>query len=249
MAPGDLIQADIVGPRYLDGGIPFSALNVVDIASHAAAIEIVDCEDESALCHGAIGVLERLGVPRRLQLDNGKPFVVGGGRLGEFVRMLCWQGTTPLFIPQGEPWRNGVCERFNDAFDQRFYRSERFGSRAAVRERALAFERFHNQNHRYRASGRRTPEELRSGIELRSPAGLETLPDGWPQQGRIEFIRLIRSDRQLRLMRRRITVPKRLTYRYVTATVDLAIPDREGNLAVVDHEGELVMTDSVALGR
>jgi putative transposase len=38
---GDLHQADIVGPRHLDGGVPFLALNVIDLAPHSAAIEIV----------------------------------------------------------------------------------------------------------------------------------------------------------------------------------------------------------------
>lgn len=31
-APGDLWQADIVGPRHLEGGVPFLALNAIDLA-------------------------------------------------------------------------------------------------------------------------------------------------------------------------------------------------------------------------
>lgn len=247
--PGDLCQADIVGPRHLDGGIPFLALNAVDIAPHAAAIEILPDERDLTLAGALVGAFGRLGVPRRVQLDNGKPFLVGGGRLGEIVRVLVCQGTTPVFIPQGEPWRNGVVERFNDTFDQRFFRSERFSTRESVRERALAFERFHNANHRYRATGRRTPDEIVAGQALRAPRSLSELPNQWPKHGRVEFIRFIRSDRKLRLMRRQITVPKRLVYRYVTATLDLAVPEREGNLSVIDHEGELAMTEAVALPR
>lgn len=243
--PGDLHQADIVGPRHLDGGTPFLALNAVDVAPHAAAIEIVADERERTLATALHGVLERLGVPRRLQLDNGKPFLIGGGALGEIVRVLVHQGTTPVFIPQGEPWRNGVVERFNDTFDQRFFRSERFGSRGELKDRARQFESFHNANHRYRATGRRTPDEITADAAPRMPRPLAELPPGWPNEGRVEFIRFVRSDRKLRLLRRQIVVPERLVYRYVTATLDLAASEREGNLYVVDHDGELVMTQSV----
>lgn len=244
-APGDLWQADIVGPRHLEGGVPFLALNAIDLAARAAGIEIVASEDEQGLSGALAALMGRHGVPRRLQLDNGTPFVLGSSRLGEIVRSCLCQGTTPVFIPQGEPWRNGVVERFNDTFNQRFFRSERFRSREHVAERALAFERFHNANHRYRATGRRTPDELTAAAKRRAAIPRAELPAGWPEQGRVEFIRFIRSDQQLRILRRQITMPEHLTYRYVTATLDLAIPSQQGNLLVCDHEGELVQRASI----
>ena len=39
--PGDVVQVDLVGPRHLDGGGRFHALNQIDVASHQAGIEIV----------------------------------------------------------------------------------------------------------------------------------------------------------------------------------------------------------------
>lgn len=245
VAPGDLWQADIVGPRHLEGGVPFSALNAIDIAPHAAAIEIVPDEREATFTGAVIALMERLGVPRRLQLDNGKPFVLGGAALGEVVRVVLHQGATPVFIPQGEPWRNGVVEHFNDTFDQRFFRSERFRDRAQLAERAADFERFHNANHRYRATGRRTPDEITSKSRRREPVALAELPGGWPAEGKVEFIRFIRSDRKLRLLRRALTMPEDAVYHYLTATLDLSIPQAEGNLAVCDCEGELVAKASV----
>jgi hypothetical protein len=151
-APADLWQADIVGPRHLDGGVLFLALNAIDLAAHAAGIQIVADEGEQGLSGALAALMGRHGVPRRLQLDNGSPFVLGSSRLGEVARSCLRQGTTLVFIPQGEPWRNGVVERLGDTFDQRFFRAERFRSREHVAERALAFERFHNANHRYRAA-------------------------------------------------------------------------------------------------
>ncbi len=237
---GDLHQADIVGPRHLDGGLPFVALTCVDVFPHAAAIEIAPDQTEATLTGSLIGLWKRLGVPRRLQLDNGKPFLLGAASLGEIVRVSLHQGTTPVFIPQGEPWRNGTCEQFNDTFDKRFFRSERFDDRDRLAARALEFESFHNANHRYRATGKRTPDELTAGLERRRPTPLAELPRGWPEQGRIEFIRFIRSDRKLRLLRRSIELPEAQVYRYLTATLDLSIPAGEGNLLVTDHDGELL---------
>jgi putative transposase len=242
---GDLHQADIVGPRHLDGGVPFLALNVIDLAAHSAAIEIVADQGERSLSAAVVAAFERLGVPRRLQLDNGTPFLLGSAAFGEVVRVVLHQGATPVFIPQRKPWRNGVIERFNDSFEQRFFRSERFATRDGVRTRALEFERFHNANHRYRATGRRTPDELSQNADRRPPKPLVAVPQGWPQQGRVEFIRFIRSDRKLRLLRRTVTMPERLAYHYVTATLDLALPVTEGNLLITDHHGELFMRTSL----
>lgn len=242
---GDLHQADLVGPRHLDGGMPFVALNCVDIVPHAAAIEIVPDQSEATLTPSLIRLWERLGVPRRLQLDNGTPFQLGSASLGEIVRVAIHQGATPVFIPQGEPWRNGTCEQFNDTFDKRFFRTERFDERDRLARRALEFERFHNANHRYRATGKRTPDELTAGSERRQPTPLAELPPGWPEQGRIEFIRFIRSDRKLRLLRRSIELPETQVYRYLTATLDLSIPAAKGNLLISDHNGELIATHNI----
>lgn len=245
-AVGDLHQADLVGPRHLDGGEPFIALNMVDIAAHAGGIQITPDEREQTICQAFMALWERHGVPRRLQLDNGKPFVVGGGALGEVVRLCLRQGATPVFIPQGEPWRNGVVEHYNDTFDKRFFRSERFGSRDELRTRAGEFERFHNHNHRYRATGRRTPAEVIGETVPRQPTPAAELPAGWPEQGKIEFIRFIRSDRKLRLLRRQIAMPAELAYRYVTATLDLSIPAAEENL-LVHHDGELMARSQIPI--
>jgi len=242
---GDLHQADLVGPRHLDGGMAFVALNCVDVVPHAAGIEIAPDQTEATLTPSLIRLWERLGVPRRLQLDNGKPFQLGSASLGEIVRVSLHQGATPVFIPQGEPWRNGTCEQFNDTFDKRFFRSERFDDRDRLAARALEFECFHNANHLYRATGKRTPGELTTGIERRRPTPLAQLPSGWPEQGRIEFIRFIRSDRKLRLLRRSIEMPETQVYRYVTAALDLSVPAQEGNLLIADHHGELIATHRI----
>jgi transposase len=244
--PGDLHEADLVGPRHLQGGVRFYALNAIDLASHRCAIEIVPDSSDERIADALVSLWTRLGLPVRLQLDNGSPFVAPRG-LGLLVRLCLHQGVIPRFVPPREPWRNGTVEHFNDTFDKRFFRQERFSSLAHLKERALAFERFHNANHRYKATNGRTPAESGKHGERRRPRPLAELPTGWPAAGRVEFVRFIRSDRKLRLLSRAITMPDTVVYEYVTAVLDLAIPPVEGNLRVL-RAGEIVATASITIG-
>jgi len=244
--PGDLHEADLVGPRHLRGGVRFYALNAIDLASHRCGIEIVPDSSDEQVAAALVSAWQRLGLPARLQLDNGGPFVAPKG-LGLVVRLCLHQGVIPRFVPPSEPWRQGTVEHFNDTFDKRFFRQERFDSLPHLRERALDFESFHNANHRYRATNGRTPAESAPEDERRWPRLLAQLPQGWPASGRVEFVRFIRSDRKLRLLGRAITMPESVVYEYLTAVLDLAIPTAEGNLRVL-REGEIVATASITIG-
>jgi putative transposase len=237
--PGDVVQVDLVGPRHLDGGVRFHALNQIDVASHQAGIEIVADRADARVIDALQALWSRFGVPRRAQFDNGGPFVAPTG-IGEVVRVLVHQGVTPVFVPPREPWRNGTIEHFNDTFDKRFFRQERFSDRPQLAERAGAFERFHNAQHRYRASQGRAPDETAS-VSYRAPRPLTEIPAGWPTRGRVEFIRFIRSDHKLRLLGRAIAIPDGSAYQYLTATLDLALGDQH-NLLVSNDQGELITT-------
>jgi len=237
--PGDVVQVDLVGPRHLDGGVRFHALNQIDVASHQAGIEIVEDRADERVIDALQALWGRFGVPRRAQFDNGGPFVAPTG-VGEVVRVLVHQGVTPVFVPPREPWRNGTIEHFNDTFDKRFFRQERFSGRAQLADRAGAFERFHNAQHRYRATQGRAPDDTADAAR-RAPRPLAEIPAGWPARGRVEFIRFIRSDHKLRLLGRAIAMPDGTAYQYLTATLDLALADQH-NLLVSNDRGELITT-------
>ena len=238
---GEVVQVDLVGPRHLHGGVRFHALNQIDVASRHAGIEIVrDRSDRTVL--GALHALwGRHGVPGRIQFDNGGPFVSPTG-LGEVVRVCVLQGATPVFVPPREPWRNGTIEHFNDTFDKRFFRQERFADLRQLGERAGAFERFHNAQHRYSATRGLPPDQNTTESTTRVPRSLAELPAGWPDRGKVEFIRFIRSDHKLRILGRAITMPDGSAYQYVTATLDLAIAADEHNLLISNDQGELLST-------
>lgn len=242
---GDVHEADLVGPRYLGKGMRFFALNTVDLAPHSAAIEIVPAKSDHDVASALFTLWRRLGVPRRVKFDNGPPFC-GVKGLGLVIRLCVHNGVIPVFIPQAEPWRNGVIEHFNDTFDKRFLRSERFRSLGELQRRALAFERFHNANHRYRATSGRTPDECKPRESAAPAHALEQIPPCWPREGKVEFVRFIRSDRKLRLFHRALSLPATAVYEYVTAVLDLGVPPPEGNL-LVHRDGELLARHSLPI--
>lgn len=126
------------------------------------------------------------------------------------------------FIPFGEPWRNPVIEHFNDVFDTRFFRTQRFRNVEHLKEQAAVFEAFHNPHHRYSALKRATPDERerRLGFTPRVLDPATPLPTELPRRGLVEF-RLIRSDRLLKVLDASITMPEELVHRYVSATLHL----------------------------
>ena len=69
---------------------------------------------------------------------------------GTLLRLCLVHGVIPTFIPFAEP-RNGVVEHFNDTFDNKSFRTERFTSVTKLVDRCAAFETFHNATHRYSA--------------------------------------------------------------------------------------------------
>jgi hypothetical protein len=91
-----------------------------------------------------------------------------------------------------------------------------------------------------KASGGRTPEQS-TPTKPRTPRPASEIPTGWPEHGRTEFIRFIRSDLRLRILGRAIPMPDGSAYQYVTATLDLSLTEGE-NLLVSDTDGQLLTT-------
>lgn len=234
--PNAIQEADLVGPRHLAGGIPFYACNVVDVGRRAAACELQPNKSDAETAASLLRVWGRLGIPVRLKLDNW--LVATLDHALPVVAWVCLElGVIPVFVPVREPWRQGVIEHFNDTFDKRFFRTERFRDVPHLARQLRRFEGFHNGHHRYAAIGRATPVEFarRLGFEPRLLEPGFHLPERLPRRGRVEFIRLIRSDRILSLLGEQITLGADQVHEYVTAILHV----RRGELEVV-HGGNTI---------
>ena len=62
--PGEYHQANLVGPRHLDGGISFHAFNLIDVGSHGPGSEILDILRPTSIAAGLVTIWSRVGIPK-----------------------------------------------------------------------------------------------------------------------------------------------------------------------------------------
>jgi len=218
-------QVDLVGPRYIRGDGRFYSLNVMDRFSHGVYLESQRTKADDAVAASLLRCWKAMGIPDFAQLDNELSFR-GSNRyprsFGIVIRMCLHYGVTPVFIPVGEPWRNGDVERFNETYDKTFFRRQRFPSYEALKRQSKNFQRFHNRHHRYSRLSGKTPMEVLAASGYRPvrvpPNARVPRTQGIPE-GNIILIRLIRSDRKLDIFGEKFIVSKELVYSYVKAVI------------------------------
>lgn len=226
LRPNTLHQFDIVGPRYIKGDGCFYAHNLMGIGSHRVAVNPKRSKIHQEVALSLKDTWETIGMPSFLQLDN-QLCCRGSNRYprssGLVIRLCLLLGVQPIFIPLGEPWRNGCIEKFQATFEHRFFRKIRFSDFQDLYKQAKRFEIFHNQNHRYSCLNGKTPDEVLKS----NPMPQREFPDyfSWDnlkarvRQGNIHLIRFIRSNRILDIFGEKFQVDRSLVYEYVRATI------------------------------
>jgi len=225
--PNDVHQTDFVGPRHLRGGLRFYSLHSVDMVTGRCGVQPV--VGGRSLVVGALwAIWRRLGLPRYQQVDNESCFYGSQAcprGMGKLIRLCLMYAVEPVFIPLQEPWRNGVAEKFNCHWQQKFLGRVKLATQEDLYRESLAFEGRHNRRWRYSKLKGKTPLEALAAadVKLRFPPTseppAEPLPK--PKRGRYHVVRLIRSDAVLNLFGERFAVPREAVYEYVRATVDV----------------------------
>lgn len=228
-APGDVHQTDFVGPRFLRGGLRFYGLNSVDLATGRCASEPMITRNSQATLDAIWSSWGRLGMPRHQQVDNEMVFY-GSPRypraMGPLLRLCLLNGIEVWFIPVSEPWRNGVVEKYNDYWQQKFLGRINLTSYTELSVQNLLFEARHNSRYRYSKLGGRTPMATlqASGKKLRFPADSTSpqhpLPQ--PETGQYHLVRFVRSDGVLDVFGEKFVAPPECIYEYVRLTVDVS---------------------------
>jgi putative transposase len=197
----------------------------MDLFSHQAYIESQRTKQNRQVASSLLKSWKVMGPPDFLQLDNELSFR-GSNRHprspGLVIRLCLHFGVTPVFIPIGEPWRNGTIEKFNDTYNKKFFRRQWFPSYAMLKRQSKNFQRFHNKHHRYSCLKGRTPLQIiHSSTDRPVTIGgntklpeLDSVPDG-----DIILIRFIRSNRLLDIFGEKFKVSKDLVYSYVKAVI------------------------------
>jgi len=197
----------------------------MDFDSHQIYIESQRTKHDRQVAGSLLKCWKAIGLPDFLQLDNELSFR-GSNRYprspGLVIRLCLYYGVQPVFIPPGEPWRNGVIEKFNDTYNKKFFRRQWFGSYSMLKRQSKNFQRFHNKHHRYSCLKGKTPLEViqKEGYKPIRIGGNTKLPDlGHVPDGNIILIRFIRSNRLLDIFGEKFKVSKNLVYSYVKAVI------------------------------
>ena len=224
-------QMDLVGPRYIKGDGKFYSVNLIDTTSRSCFVKAVRTKSSENILQAIAAFWQTHGMPDALQMDNELAFR-GSNRyprsFGSVVRFALSQGVAPVFIPVSEPWRNGIIEKFNHTYQQKFLQKQLFKDLNDLSVYEQSFINFHNSNHRYSSLMHKTPDEVRS--LLLSPIyynGTIHLPDLKSEikipltKGCIYYIRFIRSDLKLYLPNESFTLKPELKYSYVVAEINI----------------------------
>jgi len=171
--PNQTHQADLVGPCYLKGKGPirFYSLNAVDITTGRCALQpAFSCSGQNVI-DGFWAIWKRMGIPKHIQVDNemsffGSPTHPRG--MGPLIRLCLHHHIEPWFIPPAEPWRNGVVEKFNDHYEQKFLNKVTIHSQAELLHASLNFEYKHNSRYRYSKLGGKTPLQTLAALNKKN---------------------------------------------------------------------------------
>lgn len=224
-------QMDLVGPRYIKGDGRFYSVNLIDTITHSCHIQSVRTKSSDEVVNAIASFWKTHGMPDALQMDNELSFR-GSNKyphsFGKVIRFALSQGVAVIFIPVGEPWRNGIIEKFNYSYQKHFLNAFTFENFEALSRQEQSFIDHHNQEHRYSSQGHKTPNEA-CALELSPmyyngtihlPALKSTIKIPLTK-GSVYFIRYIRSDLKLFMPGEVFIMPPELKYSYVVAEVNV----------------------------
>lgn len=225
--PLNMQLMDLIGPRYLRGGNRFYLLNIISNDTRHAGVFPILSKSAENITGSVVSFWKSYSVPDFLQLDNELSFK-GSNRhprgLGLLMRTALDLDVTPRFIPVGEPWRNGVIERFNQKVERTLLTQEHKDFNSLMRHSA-EFMEVHNREHHYSTMNHRTPaqmdlETFLPGNPLARDYAVKLRPDIDPWNlNEITFIRLVRSDCHINVLNTNVKVKPELMHTYVEATV------------------------------
>jgi hypothetical protein len=223
--PGCVLHAVDWTVRYLEGGAKVFAFHTLDLRTRALAQTISTDKSTASVRRHALQVWQTLGLPDGLQLDNDSAFMGGERtprRFGAFVRLCLYLGIELIFVPPGEPKRNGVVESLNGLWARGFFERDHFGSVAEVKRKSRRFVTWYMQCYAPPALSGLTPAQAQAGATRRRLTGdeIRALPEALPiTAGRVHFIREVTGEGEIRLLGERWRVSKSLARQYVWATI------------------------------
>jgi len=236
----EIHQVDFVGPRYLKGDKRRHYFLVCkDRFDLAVYMEFVSQRSSDTVLAFLVHAWQRLGIPDKIQLDNGREFAGFGQsakRLCRVIRFCLRLGVEPIFIPPAKPCYNGSVEQFNGWFQPRLL-EQPFANPDEVVEELDQLMLAVNQQHVHACLGYRTSAQYRKSKRLRRlPADCTLHQSKQPiAVGKVSFIRFVSLQGTVSILDQSFTIGKRLKFEYVKATLDT-----QRQALKVYHKGRIV---------
>ena len=221
----ELHQLDLVGPRYIGKGRnnKIYSFNIIDAFSNHVYIMPYNGKRDEYAIEVLISAWKEIGIPKYLQVDNELSFK-GSNRhprsFGKVIRLCLYLGVEIIFIPESEPWRQGIIERFNNVYDKTFFREQKFKDLQHLKDESIIFSNFHNQNHSYSKLKGRTPSKVhtcRKKDKLKKNFKIKhEIPF---REGKIAFVRLSDSKGCIRFFSESFMIDKSLPNVYMKGEI------------------------------
>ena len=223
--PLDVQIMDLIGPRYIHGGERYYILTIISNDTRHAGVFPILSKSGSDITQSIVNFWKEYRVPSFLQMDNELSFR-GSNRhprgLGILLRTAMQFNVVPIFIPIGEPWRNGVIERFNQKVSKTLL-VQKHNSFEDLLLHASEFVSIHNKYHHYSTMKQKSPLELDMLLDLSN----QSIPSCYQvterpiidknNRNEIRFIRLVRSNLIINVLNTDIKVKQELMHTYVEA--------------------------------
>ena len=169
-----------------------------------------------------------MGIPDNLQVDNELAFYGSPthprGR-GLLIRPCLRYGVNLWFLPPSEPWWNGVVEKVNEHYQQKFLTKVAMASMPQLRRESWAFEHRHNSTYRYSKIKGQTPLQALACRKKRlifpGKGDVPRHPLDKPEEGCYPLVRFIRSDCRLNIFDEIFSAPPETQYEYLVAMIDV----------------------------
>ena len=219
-----LHQVDVVGPRYLKGcSTRYYFLVCKDVFDQSVYVEFVASRKMDVVMDFLVHAWQQLGLPEKVQFDNGREFCGFGHAARYFSRAirLCLRlGVEAVFIPKGRPQRNGSVENFNGWF-QPLLLNKPFRRPGDVRRELGRLMMAVNEQHVHANLGGRTAAQHRRGKRLHKlPANFTVAGEKLPiAVGKVTFIRLVSVQGNVSILGQTFKIGKRLKFQYVRVTI------------------------------
>jgi len=228
-AVNDVQELDFKGPLYLkDRSHKYYLMVLRDKVSKKTALRALANKSMDAILDFLVDAWQSMGCPKRLKMDNCLDF--RGSNLyprspSKLVRICLDLGIQPVFIPLGEPWRNGVVENLNGLLARFLFRTHTFETEKQLHQAVQRLQTTINTKHRLPALEGKTPQEFTAHTKIRYPPAHYDwhMRDLRLVKGKVIFIRFVRKSGRFTLTAKdKFFLGQKYKWQYVLANVDVA---------------------------